>query len=70
MFRHESKHYPDGVAAVEFYRQVLFPVKAEIDLAYFARRTLVSDLGWVLQGAWVIAAGSPVGRGGQPNEEK
>jgi lipopolysaccharide/colanic/teichoic acid biosynthesis glycosyltransferase len=69
MFRHESKHYPDGVAAVEFYRQVLFPVKAEIDLAYFARRTLVSDLGWVLQGAWVIAAGSPVGRGGQPNEK-
>ena len=70
MFRHESKHYPDGVPAVEFYRQVLFPAKAEIDLAYFARRTLVSDVGWVLQAAWVIAAGSPVGLGNQPNEKK
>jgi lipopolysaccharide/colanic/teichoic acid biosynthesis glycosyltransferase len=71
MFRHESRHYPDGVTAVEFYRQVLFPAKAEIDLAYFSRRTLVSDLGWILRGAWVIAAGSRVetALGGQPNEE-
>ena len=60
MFRHESKLYPAGVAAVEFYRQVLFPAKAEIDLAYFSRRTLVSDLGWILRGAWVIAAGSRI----------
>ena len=57
MFRHESKHYPPGVAAVEFYRQVLFPAKAEIDLAYFSRRTLASDLGWILRGAWMIVAG-------------
>jgi lipopolysaccharide/colanic/teichoic acid biosynthesis glycosyltransferase len=58
MFRHESKLYPAGVPVVEFYRQVLFPAKAEIDLAYFSRRTLVSDLGWILRGAWAIAAGS------------
>jgi lipopolysaccharide/colanic/teichoic acid biosynthesis glycosyltransferase len=57
MFRHESKLFPAGVAAVEFYRQVLFPAKAEIDLAYFSRRTLVSDLGWILRGAWMIVAG-------------
>ena len=57
MFRHESKRYPAGAAAVDFYRQVLFPAKAEIDLAYFSRRTLVSDLGWILRAAWMIAAG-------------
>jgi lipopolysaccharide/colanic/teichoic acid biosynthesis glycosyltransferase len=60
LFRHESKLYPAGIAAVEFYRQVLFPAKAEIDLAYFSRRTLVSDLGWILRGVWMIAAGSRI----------
>lgn len=58
MFRHESKLYPADVAAVDFYRQVLFPTKAKIDLAYFPRRTLVSDLGWIVRAAWAIAAGS------------
>src|SRR5262249_39585037 len=48
LFRHESRLYPAGVAVAEFYRQVLFPAKARIDLAYFPRRTLVSDLGWIL----------------------
>jgi lipopolysaccharide/colanic/teichoic acid biosynthesis glycosyltransferase len=57
MFRHESKRFPAGAAAVEFYRQVLFPAKAEIDLAYFSRRTLVSDLGWILRAAWMIVTG-------------
>ncbi|WP_457489166.1 sugar transferase [Tardiphaga sp. P5_C10] len=58
MFRHESKLYPADVAAVDFYRQVLFPTKAKIDLAYFPRRTLASDLGWILRAAWAIAVGS------------
>lgn len=57
MFRHESKLYPADVAAVDFYRQVLFPTKAKIDLAYFPRRTLVSDLGWIVRAAWAIAVG-------------
>ena len=57
MFRHESKLYPDDVVAVEFYRKNLFPAKAEIDLAYFSRRTLVSDFGWILRGVWVIVTG-------------
>jgi lipopolysaccharide/colanic/teichoic acid biosynthesis glycosyltransferase len=72
MFRHEGKLYPAGVAAVEFYRQVLFPAKAEIDLAYFSRRTLVSDLRWILRGAWMIAAGvrTETDPGGQSNESR
>jgi lipopolysaccharide/colanic/teichoic acid biosynthesis glycosyltransferase len=60
MFRHESNLYPPGLDAVEFYRQVLFPAKAKIDIAYFSRRTLVSDLGWILRGAWMIVAGSRI----------
>jgi lipopolysaccharide/colanic/teichoic acid biosynthesis glycosyltransferase len=60
LFRNESKLYPAGVSAVEFYRQVLFPAKAEIDLAYYSRRTLVSDLRWILRAAWAIVAGSRV----------
>ncbi len=69
MFRHESKLFPDGIAAVEFYRQVLFPAKAKVDIAYFSQRTLISDLGWILRGAWMIAAGSRIeaGLGGQSN---
>ena len=57
MFQHESKLYPSGVAAAEFYRQVVFPTKAKIDLAYFSRRTLLSDLGWILRAVWMIAVG-------------
>jgi len=69
MFRHESELFPAGVAAVEFYRQVLFPAKAKVDLAYFSQRTLISDLGWILRGAWMIATGSRIetGLGDQSN---
>jgi len=72
MFRHESKLFPSGGAAVEFYRQVLFPAKAEIDLAYFSRRTLVSDLGWIFRGAWMIATGSRIetALGGRSNRTR
>lgn len=70
LFRNESRLYPAGVAAVEFYRQVLFPTKAEIDLAYYSRRTLVSDLGWIVRAAWAIGGGSRVEPNlcGQPSQ--
>jgi lipopolysaccharide/colanic/teichoic acid biosynthesis glycosyltransferase len=58
MFRHESKLYPADVSAADFYRQFLFPAKARIDLVYFSRRTLASDLGWILRAAGVIAVES------------
>jgi lipopolysaccharide/colanic/teichoic acid biosynthesis glycosyltransferase len=59
-FRHENRLYHSDVSAVEFYRQVLFPAKAEIDLAYFSRRTLASDIGWILRAVWAIVAGSHI----------
>jgi lipopolysaccharide/colanic/teichoic acid biosynthesis glycosyltransferase len=58
LFRHESKLYPADASATDFYREVLFPAKAKIDLAYFPRRTLASDLGWILRAARVIAVES------------
>jgi len=58
MFRHESRLYPADGSAAEFYRAVLFPAKAKIDLAYFSHRTLASDFGWILRAAGAIAADS------------
>jgi lipopolysaccharide/colanic/teichoic acid biosynthesis glycosyltransferase len=58
LFRHESRLYPADGSAAEFYREVLFPAKAKVDLAYFSRRTLVSDLGWILRAVGVIALDS------------
>ncbi len=55
LFRHENKLYPTDASAAAFYREVLFPAKARIDLAYFPRRTLVSDLGWIARAGWIIA---------------
>ncbi len=56
IFRHENKLYPADAPAADFYREVLFPAKAKIDLAYFPRRTLASDLGWIVRAGGVIAA--------------
>jgi lipopolysaccharide/colanic/teichoic acid biosynthesis glycosyltransferase len=58
LFRHESRLYPTDVSAADFYRRVVFPAKAKIDLAYFSRRTLASDLHWILRAAGVIAVDS------------
>jgi lipopolysaccharide/colanic/teichoic acid biosynthesis glycosyltransferase len=58
LFRHESRLYPADASATDFYRKVLFPAKAKIDLAYFSHRTLASDLGWILRAAGVITAAS------------
>ena len=55
LYRHER--YPAGVDVMEYYREVLFPAKAKIDLAYYPRRTLISDLGWIVRAGIVIAQG-------------
>jgi lipopolysaccharide/colanic/teichoic acid biosynthesis glycosyltransferase len=72
MFRHESKLYPADASAADFYRRVLFPAKAKIDLAYFPRRTLASDLGWILRAAGVIVVESWAAftRSGRSNDSR
>jgi lipopolysaccharide/colanic/teichoic acid biosynthesis glycosyltransferase len=62
IFRNESSLYPANRDPHEFYRAVLFPAKARIDLLYFSRRTLVSDFGWIIHGALAVV-GFPVFRG-------
>jgi lipopolysaccharide/colanic/teichoic acid biosynthesis glycosyltransferase len=66
MFRNESRLYPKDEDPHEFYRTVLFPAKAQIDLRYFARRTLVSDLGWIVRGLLAVI-GFPVFRDDEPS---
>jgi lipopolysaccharide/colanic/teichoic acid biosynthesis glycosyltransferase len=61
IFRNESFFYPADRDPHEFYRTVLFPVKARIDLLYFSRRTVVSDIGWMIRCALAVV-GFPVFR--------
>ena len=48
LFRNEKLLYRPGWDPVVFYRTVLFPAKARIDLAYYPHRTLRNDLAWAL----------------------
>ncbi|MCK1655260.1 sugar transferase [Bradyrhizobium sp. 149] len=59
LFRHENTLFPPDGNVAEFYREVLFPAKAKIDLAYYTNRTITSDLRWIVQAAW-IAVGEPL----------
>lgn len=61
LFRNEGRLYPANADPTRFYREVLFPTKAKIDLAYFPHRTLGSDIAWIVRGVlavlgWVPAA--------------
>ena len=58
-FRDERSFYPKNVDPIQFYRDVLFPVKASIDLAYFPNRTLFWDLLWMVRGVFAVIGGSP-----------
>lgn len=63
-FRDEASMYPAGLEPTVFYERVLFPRKADIDLAYYPTATLRSDLYWILRslGA-VIGVIRPEGSG-------
>lgn len=50
LFRNESAFFPKGRDPEEFYREVLFPAKARVDMAYFAKSNVMSDLRWLLYG--------------------
>jgi lipopolysaccharide/colanic/teichoic acid biosynthesis glycosyltransferase len=54
-FRHEGRLFPPDRDPHEFYRTILFPLKAHIDLTYFPRRTLRSDIGWMVRGILAVA---------------
>jgi lipopolysaccharide/colanic/teichoic acid biosynthesis glycosyltransferase len=52
-FRCESSFYPPG-DPTRFYREVLFPAKAALDLAYYPHRTALSDLEWMVRGVLAV----------------
>jgi lipopolysaccharide/colanic/teichoic acid biosynthesis glycosyltransferase len=53
-FRDEASLYPERSHPEKFYREVLFPLKARIDLAYFPYRTTFSDAGWIAFGVLAV----------------
>jgi lipopolysaccharide/colanic/teichoic acid biosynthesis glycosyltransferase len=55
LFRYESQLYPENVPPVDFYRRVLFPTKAKIDIDYFSNRTFASDIRWIVRALLAIA---------------
>lgn len=59
-FRSECSLYPPGVDPSDFYRAVLFPAKARMDLEYYSTRTLASDIAWMLRTVLAVVA-VPVG---------
>ncbi|HYG86196.1 MAG TPA: sugar transferase [Azospirillum sp.] len=53
-FRNECTLFPEKGDPHAFYRTVLFPAKARIDLNYFPRRSLVQDMIWVVRGLLAV----------------
>lgn len=53
-FRNEGALFPPGVDPHAYYRAVLFPAKARIDLAYFPRRSLMQDVAWLVRGVFAV----------------
>ena len=59
VFRNEGCLYESGRDPEEFYRDVLFPLKARVDLMYFGRRSLSSDLSLLVCGVLAVCGWSP-----------
>lgn len=53
-FRSEADLYPSEQDPVKFYREVIFPLKADLDLSYYRRRNLILDVGWVVRGVLAV----------------
>jgi lipopolysaccharide/colanic/teichoic acid biosynthesis glycosyltransferase len=50
----EATLYPPDRQPQDFYREVLFPAKATLDLAYYPARTVFGDLKWVWRGMLAV----------------
>jgi lipopolysaccharide/colanic/teichoic acid biosynthesis glycosyltransferase len=62
IFRNEGCLYESGCHPEQYYRNVLFPMKARIDLAYFPHRGMLRDIGWVLTGVLAVFGLSSLSR--------
>lgn len=59
LFRHEAHFYPQSVDPLRFYREILFPAKARIDLSYYPKRTVGSDIVWMIRGFLSVLRPAP-----------
>jgi lipopolysaccharide/colanic/teichoic acid biosynthesis glycosyltransferase len=62
-FRNESNLYSACSDPHQFYRDVLFPIKARVDLAYFPNRKILSDMAWIVRGVLAVLGWSGLPRG-------
>jgi lipopolysaccharide/colanic/teichoic acid biosynthesis glycosyltransferase len=53
-YRNEAAHYEAAASPEKVYREVLFPAKASLDLAYYPTRTMLKDVGWILRGILAV----------------
>lgn len=65
-FRNEAAMYPPGEEPILFYERVLFPKKAEIDLAYYPVATLRTDSLWIVRSLAAVLRPSRPGRSDIP----
>jgi lipopolysaccharide/colanic/teichoic acid biosynthesis glycosyltransferase len=61
-FRSEAALYPVNEDPEVFYRDVLFPLKAQVDLVYFPHRDIGQDVEWIVRGVLAVL-GLPTLRG-------
>jgi len=54
LFRNEGSLYCEYSDPEQFYRDVLFPLKANVDLSYFANRSLFRDIVWLVRGVFAV----------------
>ncbi len=54
----ECDLYPPDEDPEAYYRRVLFPQKAEYNLAYYPTATLLSDFIWIVKGVWESTVGA------------
>ncbi len=59
-FRNEGALYPADCDVERFYRDVLFPLKARVDLAYFPYRNVYLDSAWIARGTIAVFGWSPL----------
>ncbi len=69
-FRHEAMHYPAGEDPTDYYRRVLFPAKARLDLTYFPTRTIGSDIAWIGRASLAILGHVPAPPSPQPHADR
>lgn len=56
--RNEADMYPADESPDAYYRRVIFPAKAQNDIAYFGEAHCLKDIQWIVKGLWVSVVGA------------